>query len=155
MASVKLDKQFAQTTESFKQLAAIRPEVLSSFRLEVDPRGESYDEALAARVADPLWMLGRQWQFREFEGEDAGSPVNVDYRLSGMPILGYAPGLDPASTDFEPFASGQLPLEARVEAEPLLELGAHPRANIEAGQVLVRYCSDAARDDVAEAARLA
>ncbi|MGB5763054.1 MAG: hypothetical protein WBM58_10950, partial [Sedimenticolaceae bacterium] len=64
MASVKLDKQFAQTTESFKQLAAIRPEVLSSFRLEVDPRGESYDEALAARVADPLWMLGRQWQFR-------------------------------------------------------------------------------------------
>lgn len=155
MASIKLDKQFAQTTESFKYLTAIKPEVLSSFRLEVDPRGDSYDEALAARVADPLWMLSRQWQFREFDGEDAGSPVNVDYRLSGMPILGYAPGLDPDSTDFESFASGELPLEARVEAEPLLGMGAHPRANIEAGQVLVRYCSDAGRDDIAQAARLA
>ena len=26
---------------------------------------------------DPLWMLTRQWQLGEFEGEDSGSPIYV------------------------------------------------------------------------------
>ena len=26
---------------------------------------------------DPLWLLGRQWQLGEFEGEDAGTPLTV------------------------------------------------------------------------------
>src|SRR6478736_4406782 len=33
------------------------------------------DEGVAAKLADPLWLLGRQWQMGELSGEDAGSPV--------------------------------------------------------------------------------
>ena len=44
-------------------------------RLEPRARRVEFDEALQARVHDPLWMLGRQWQMGEFKGEDAGSAV--------------------------------------------------------------------------------
>ena len=30
------------------------------------------DRALRAEVRDPLWMLTRQWQMGEFQGDDAG-----------------------------------------------------------------------------------
>jgi hypothetical protein len=152
---LKLDKQFAQKIESRQLIEALKPEVLSNYRLEVDPRGETYDEALSARVADPLWMLARQWQFREFDGEDAGSPVQASYQLAGVPVIGYAPGSDPLAQAFTEFQAGDLPLEARVEAEALLREGAHPRANAEAGQMLVRYAAAAGRDDIATAAQAA
>jgi len=152
MANVKLDKKVAQTIDQLGRFRLVEPEIPLDFRLEVDPRGDSYDEALSARVADPLWMLSRQWQFREFDGEDAGSPVEVDYRLDGMPVLGYAPGLDPQNARFDAFSAGDLPLETRVEAEPMLAADAHPKANIEAGQVLGRYCASAGRKDIAKAA---
>ena len=35
---------------------------------------------IKASVYDPLWMLTRQWQLGEFEGEDSGSPVYVDLK---------------------------------------------------------------------------
>lgn len=152
---LKLDKQFAVKADSTHLIYALAPEVLSNYRLEVDPRGETYDEALAARVADPLWMLARQWQFREFDGEDAGSPVQASYQLSGVPVIGYAPGRDPQADAFAEFAPGDLPLEARVEAEALLSENAHPRANAEAGQVLARHAAAAGRDDIATAAKAA
>ena len=28
-------------------------------------------------MRDPLWFLTRQWQYGEFEGEDAGSPIDA------------------------------------------------------------------------------
>ena len=109
MAVMKLDKSIAQQAiHVVDKLKTIEPEIPLNFRLEVDPRGDSYDEALAARVADPLWMLSRQWQFREFDGEDAGTPVDVSYRLSGTPVLGYAPGLDPKDGEFSAFSAGDI-----------------------------------------------
>ena len=33
----------------------------------------SFDRALRVEVRDALWMLTRQWQTGEFQGEDAGS----------------------------------------------------------------------------------
>lgn len=47
------------------------------FRLEPRARDGDNDDGLAMRTADPLWMLGRQWQFGEFEGEDNGSPISA------------------------------------------------------------------------------
>lgn len=135
------------------KLEDLNPEVPGLFRLETDPRGDAYDEALAARLADPLWMLARQWQFREFDGEDAGSPLEVQYRLEGTPVVGYAPGLDPSDDSFVPL--GAAPLEALVEAEPVLgSPSGHARANLEAGQVLLRMLDDAGFD-VGAALRLA
>ncbi len=44
-------------------------------RLEGRPRSDDLERPMRAEVRDPLWMLARQWQFGEFTGEDAGSPV--------------------------------------------------------------------------------
>jgi hypothetical protein len=46
-------------------------------RLEPRPRSPEVADTLAAKIRDPLWMLTRQWQFGEFQGEDAGSPAWV------------------------------------------------------------------------------
>lgn len=36
------------------------------------------DEALSARVKDPLWFLARQWQTGEFEAENGGRPLEFE-----------------------------------------------------------------------------
>ena len=46
-------------------------------RLEGRPRSNDLGRPLRAEVRDPLWLLCRQWQFGEFAGEDAGSPVKT------------------------------------------------------------------------------
>jgi hypothetical protein len=52
------------------------PTVLAWNRLEGRPRKpNSFDRSLAAEIRDAAWMLTRQWQLGEFEGDDAGSPV--------------------------------------------------------------------------------
>lgn len=43
-------------------------------------------EGVAARLADPLWMLGRQWQMGELSGEDAASPVTARIKCSSFPV---------------------------------------------------------------------
>ena len=35
---------------------------------------------------DPLWLLGRQWQLGEFEGEDAGTPLTVRVVTNTVPV---------------------------------------------------------------------
>lgn len=55
-------------------------------RIEPIQRAEDLRPGLAARLLDPLWLLGRQWMLGEFDGEDAGTPVSVDYTLGHYPI---------------------------------------------------------------------
>jgi hypothetical protein len=49
-------------------------------------RGKDINEALKMRVYDPLWMLARQWQMGEFDGNDAASAVSVrcKYKQKGI-----------------------------------------------------------------------
>jgi hypothetical protein len=61
--------------------------------------------ALAAPVADALWMLARQWQTRGFVADDAGSPVRVRLSHVTAPLL-----VDGIA------ATGAI--EPRLEAEP-------------------------------------
>ena len=63
-------------------------------RLEPRPRSPEVADTLAAKIRDPLWMLTRQWQFGEFQGEDAGSPAWVQMRARTTPFLGWRPHLD-------------------------------------------------------------
>ena len=56
-----------------------------AFRLEPLHRSNEVDSGLAARIHDPAWALTRQWQFGEFAGQDAGSPVVVE--LAGHSTL--------------------------------------------------------------------
>ncbi|MFF4666018.1 hypothetical protein [Streptomyces sp. NPDC001282] len=56
--------------------------------------GGQLDEALAARVADPLFLLARQWQLAEFAGEDTGSPVRCRISAESTPLDAFRAGGD-------------------------------------------------------------
>jgi hypothetical protein len=104
-----------------------RPAVVHWNRLEPRPRSDNFDRSLRAEVRDALWMLTRQWQFGEFRGEDAGSPVAAELQVETTRLTRYA------HRDGKAVAYDEgLPLEARVEREevPLdlalrLQLGHH------------------------------
>jgi hypothetical protein len=102
----------------------------------LEPLDQSADLAasLAAPVADPLWLLHRQWQLGELEANDAGSPIAVTVRRTEAALAGYRPG-DPGGTaarvGYDPAA---LPLEPLVEAERVRGLpGQHRRLAAETG----------------------
>ena len=84
-------------------------------RLEPRPRSPEVADTLAAKIRDPLWMLTRQWQFGEFQGEDAGSPAWVQMRARTTPFLGWRPHLD--SGEPLPLRPITAPLEELVETE--------------------------------------
>ena len=44
-------------------------------KIEPRTRDANYSEAMSFEISDPLWMLGRQWQFGRFQGNDCGSSV--------------------------------------------------------------------------------
>ena len=50
------------------------PSITSWVRLEPGARSDDESVGLEARIHDPLWLLGRQWQLGEFHGSDGGSP---------------------------------------------------------------------------------
>ena len=54
----------------------------------LEPQSKSGDPrpGIEARVHDPLWLLGRQWQLGEFEGEDAGTPLTVRVVTNTVPV---------------------------------------------------------------------
>src|SRR5437870_3558833 len=91
------------------------PAVIGWNRLEGRPRTEQFDRALRAEVRDALWFLTRQWQFGEFKGEDAGSPVEVRTAVRVDPIQHYAVH-GQGAVAFE----NSIPLEAHVERETIL-----------------------------------
>lgn len=84
---------------------------IPQFRLEGRSRDANNESGLEMRIADPLWMLGRQWQFGEFKGEDNGSPISVkaNYRKESANFYSF-----PNSESQHEI--GNVPLEARVEA---------------------------------------
>ncbi|GAB2958825.1 hypothetical protein GCM10027280_54440 [Micromonospora polyrhachis] len=91
-----------------------QPSVTTWTRLEPRTRREDMSPSLEARTADPLWLLARQWQFGEFTGEDAGSPVAARVHAEVAAFTRYRPGGRSGST--VPMPSG-VPLEALVERE--------------------------------------
>ncbi|WP_159982455.1 MULTISPECIES: hypothetical protein [unclassified Novosphingobium] len=119
--------------------AALRFPVLAPpawTRLEPQTLSGEPAQALAARVHDPLWLLARQWQFGEFDGEDAGTPVAVDLAASARNLSAFAP------EGHEARSLGQSDLiEPEAEAEPFG--GATLRDRAEAGTLLAAMLADA------------
>ena len=105
-------------------------------RLESTTIDGSLLEGEAACIADPLWLLGRQWQVGEFTGEDAASPLVVEATFSHASLsrvrLGSPDGGGPVADRLE------LPLEAAVEREAVTDGPAAPRLAAEAGLELRR-----------------
>ena len=56
----------------------VRPNIRNYNRLEGSPRSREFDRNLAMETHDPLWFLCRQWQFGEFEAEDAGTACQAN-----------------------------------------------------------------------------
>ncbi|MGH9969848.1 MAG: hypothetical protein ACREBG_18925 [Pyrinomonadaceae bacterium] len=78
-------------------------------RLESRPRDRDLENGFAARIHDPFWLLARQWQMGEHQGENASSPVRVECAVTRTPIK---PIDDNAA--FDPTI---VPAEALVESE--------------------------------------
>jgi hypothetical protein len=105
-------------------------------RLEGRPRSADFERSLRAEVRDPLWFLTRQWQFGEFEGDDAGAPIDARIAYETAPLDGYRSGADILPYD------GKVPLEARVEGEAVpFDLMLH----MQAARVFERLLADRGR----------
>lgn len=145
----------------FKTAVFARPttELISAIALEppawtrLEPQSVSGDPlpGLEARVHDPVWMLARQWQLGEFEGEDAGTPIAVHVRTQTIRATAWRPGDSrDAPQPARALAEGVL-LDPLVEREPTSAEGPGLRQRAEAGAQLLDDLNDALADDVRDA----
>ena len=95
------------------------PSITSWTRLEPSIRDPDMRHGLSARVFDPLWLLTRQWQVGEFQGEDAGSPVMSRVRAkTTMVSRCYLGAIPPnTATHAAPYDAERMPLEVLVERQ--------------------------------------
>jgi hypothetical protein len=133
--------EFARTGASLVFAGTKKPSITGATRLETQPTSVSLKTGLQAPIADPLWMLARQWQFNEFQGEDAGTPLAVKFAVKGRPVDAFRGGTD-REQPWEGLERGGTPLEARVEAEAAWKT--HPRLRGEAGLQALRMAPSAA-----------
>ena len=133
----ELKKEFAAP----KYFGDKKPSITGVTRLETQPTAINLKSGLQAALADPLWMLSRQWQFNEFQGEDAGTPLKLAFSVAGTPVDLFQSG-HAAQGPWQPLEPGSAPLEARVEAEPVWQT--HARLRGEAGLQALRMLPSAA-----------
>jgi hypothetical protein len=117
---------------------------LETFPTWIRLHPSSEDETLAisvqARIHDPLWLLGRQWQFGELRHDGGATPIDVRVEGTTAPLsrmrgggadvtTGRSAAINPTGT----------PLEALVEREIVRETGLEQlRLRSEAGVHLLR-----------------
>lgn len=93
----------------------------------LEPKNKSTDltEGIQARIKDPCWLLGRQWQMGEFRAQNGGTPVRTEISFLKRPMNRMIRGnLETPNFDLEK------PLEMLAEEEPL---------EIPAGQEEIRH----------------
>jgi hypothetical protein len=122
--------------------------VTSWTRLEPQVSGADMGMSSNARLFDPAWMMTRQWQMGEFQGEDAGTPVQARLRATTAPLSRIRFG-EPGSATAQTMAYNPmtLPLEAAVErrvmrAASSTDLRALP-LRVDAGLHFLRMLSQA------------
>ena len=122
------------------------PSITSWMRLEPRSRNAEMNTSLQARIYDPLWLLARQWQLGEFQGEDNGSPVMARWRAESARLTRYHAGAIAPNTivNAPRYDVRRMPLETLVEREairPAPDQAAKPeklRLAAEAGQQFLR-----------------
>jgi hypothetical protein len=90
------------------------PTITTWNRVEGRPVTVDFNRALRAEVRDALWMLTRQWQMGELNGEDAGSPASMRASITTTRLTRFQAGAAPAR-DFD----DALPFETQVERRPV------------------------------------
>jgi hypothetical protein len=81
------------------------PTVTVYNRLEGRPRTQAFDRALQAEVRDALWMLTRQWQLGEYQGDDAGSPLLAKVSLARTELTRFRARKHPSEAFADPLPS--------------------------------------------------
>lgn len=112
---MKLPQDIKGEIQKFKDFFDIKNVDGLKLRLQAHCRTADFEDSIAMRIADPLWMLGRQWQFGEWQGEDNGSPVEakVYYAMEETRELKLVQDEQTVSVNVS--QSGGVPLEAAVE----------------------------------------
>src|SRR5262245_55398976 len=113
------------------------PSITTWMRLEPRVRNADMNAGLQARIYDPLWLLARQWQVGEFQGEDNGSLAMARWRGESARLSRYYPGTlaDKAPVVGQAYDGGATPLETLVERE---------RVRPDAGKIeKLRFAADA------------
>ena len=92
--------------------------ITSWMRLQPLSRNAEMKTSLQAKIYDPLWLLARQWQFGEFQGEDNGSPIMARWRSEAATLSRYFSGaIKPNTIANAPRYDSSMPLETLVERE--------------------------------------
>src|SRR5215471_14838634 len=112
-------------------------------RLESATVSGDLQEGQVARVADPLWLIGRQWQPGELSGDDAASPLLVEASIASTPVTRFQAGPPGTDAPILARASMGLPLETAVERENVRAGPAAVRLAAEAGLQLLRLLESA------------
>jgi hypothetical protein len=110
----------------------------------LEPQSVSGDPSpgLEARVHDPLWLLGRQWQLGEFHGEDVGTPIAVHVLTTPARASAWQPG-DPTAQRPARVLAPDAVLDPLIEREPTPVDGPGLRQRAEAGAQLLDDLDDA------------
>ena len=96
-------------------LKFVKPLISNRNRLEGLPRTGEFDRSLRAEIADPLWMLCRQWQMGEFQGEDAATACQAKILAEHQqPTV-----IRSSNQQLVSYDVNQVPLEAKIECEQI------------------------------------
>src|SRR6266566_8634980 len=109
-----MSQKFVVTDIRSTLLQRLYPSITMWNRLEGRPRTNNFTRALKAEISDALWMLTRQWQMGEFQGDDAGSPVFAKLQLHKTELTQYKPDGHAAQS-----FNDDIPLETIVERRPI------------------------------------
>jgi hypothetical protein len=120
------------------------PSITTWTRLEPQTRNAELTTSVQARIHDPLWLLARQWQVGEFQGEDSGTPIMARLRADVSRLTRFFPGPIAANSQVTApaFNAKVTPLETMVERERVRPLagakGEKLRFAVEAAQHFFR-----------------
>lgn len=147
VANTTLPEKLVAICTTPPALTRLEPQSVSG-----DPR-----HGAEARIADPLWLLGRQWQLGELLGEDAATPVSVRVSRRSLPITAWAPAADVGDTpaavavaDWRPWPEGAT-LDELVEHVPRAAAENGLRWRAETGAQLTEMLREAGCADSAAA----
>jgi hypothetical protein len=119
----QISERLAVTKEVNPLLSALfrLPTAVTWNRLEGRPRSDDLTRPLRAEVRDPAWMLARQWQFGEFQGEDAGMATQAKLAMESVPVTRIKIA-DAPSGPYDPTTPIEFLVERQV-VEPDLMMG--------------------------------
>lgn len=112
-------------------------------RLESATVGIDLYEGQEAKIADGMWMIGRQWQVGELTGDDAASPMLVEAEIEFTPVTRFQAGPPEARAPVVDVDSLVLPLETAAEREHVRSGPSALRLAAEAGLQLFRLLEEA------------